>query len=1157
MIFLAISFICVGSIITIVLQFYLIYKFFLRLPICDSPSVPEVVPCQLPEELLKYVEGGDWKNKKESCLALNLVFQFLFREWKDTKVMRRWFLKKISREFLDLQRTTTGKLLERIAIRDLQLGNNLPIIKSVTINDISLHKERKTIEELDMAVVIEYDGGFQLSVDADMVLGRTAFLSVCITKLKGKARLQLTRYPFTHWSISFYNEPYVDFAVESQIQGRPLSQITSLITTQIRRTLRKKHTLPHYKMRFRPFFPLPEPPVYPVIQQTNDELVNVGTLEIGVIGCTRLLKIDSSCQVYCTLALDSSAWVDLVQSQGKSWILLDVEICVRHNQQLGMLFKQEFIVGKYDYCIVVESVIPNSPAAVAGIKKNDIIISIGGTKVCDVKHATKIFKSMGEKFLLSVERQSTLKVSRSQEALNREVLLEEDLLREDDLEDVTLQTSVVDDFVNITFKDVGSQESPKRKPSVTENTLTTNESPKRRVSVGGIVQEFKSTERRSSGDEFENSDLKDRFVKDTDVLDQLNSSKENIVENIESQKAQNVDLKKTLLIKAVQDPVWNEKFLFNITNHHHFLNLGVWSRSPTASPFTKASSKGLKDNFLGHISVPLMPILEECSTTTQGYHIQTFRLQPPDSQSGHRQWKKWAVHSGFDYRLCYGDITLTFLHKPKKPVFESPKLKKKSFVTLKKTSELVKKSQDKNMTKKSGNAETAKRLTDITSTESAAESEDEFVGIEGNIAKKSGAHEFISTHFHSATVCNFCSKKIWLKVAFQCQSCAMICHKKCISRCQNQTSCPPERVKFYLEEIQDGKCTVGYSASEQASAKKEEKLDSGNDSNTNSPNRIQISVSDTPPSSSPGLRKKKLQGLIANLANAGRSKNTMTRTGSAHNLIPPNEHLCPSSKSLPPSPQHSPAQSRKTTSFPWWDPATLEEQDLNSIIEQLLAMPHDEVVLSAAKERGKELYSTLLLEERKSKLNMMIAKLQEAINSEAENRTELARDEHDATDSSQKAKIAFLIAKSDERTQALAVLMLHYLSGLQHCFDQEEAANLNVIKPEFESTNVNNSSDSCSTNLPFVNVCKIESEELSIDETCFSIENDSSKECKLLTANEVDKQDLDNKIDAVQENGWNNENMIQLKNFLLILQKLFANGDILIAYLKKLQFNFQ
>ncbi|XP_023221245.1 uncharacterized protein LOC111622998 [Centruroides sculpturatus] len=92
---------------------------------------------------------------------------------------------------------------------------------------------------------------------------------------------------------------------------------------------------------------------------------------------------------------------------------------------------------------------------------------------------------MGERFLLSVERQSTLKVSRSQEALNREVLLEEDLLREDDLEDVTLQTSVVDDFVNITFKDVGSQESPKRKTSVTENTLTTNESPKRRVSVGG------------------------------------------------------------------------------------------------------------------------------------------------------------------------------------------------------------------------------------------------------------------------------------------------------------------------------------------------------------------------------------------------------------------------------------------------------------------------------------------------------------------------------------------------------------------------------------------------------------------------------------------------------------------------------------------------
>lgn len=193
-------------------------------------------------------------------------------------------------------------------------------------------------------------------------------------------------------------------------------------------------------------------------------------------------------------------------------------------------------------------------------------------------------------------------------------------------------------------------------------------------------------------------------------------------------------------------------------------------------------------------------------------------------------------------------------------------------------------------------------------------------------------------------------------------------------------------------------------------------------------------------------------------------------------------------------------------------------------------MPHDEVVLSAAKERGKELYSSLILEERKSKLNTMIAKLQEAINSEAENRTELARDEHDATDSTQKAKIAFLIAKSDERTQALAVLMLHYLSGLQHCFDQEEAENVNVIKLGLESSNINSTSDSSTTNLPLMNVCKAENEELSIDESCFSLENANSNECKHSDFSELEKKDVDNKIE-VQKNGWNNENHDVVKHF--------------------------
>jgi hypothetical protein len=52
---------------------------------------------------------------------------------------------------------------------------------------------------------------------------------------------------------------------------------------------------------------------------------------------------------------------------------------------------------------------------------------------------------------------------------------------------------------------------------------------------------------------------------------------------------------------------------------------------------------------------------------------------------------------------------------------------------------------------------------------------------------------------------------------------------------------------------------------------------------------------------------------------------------------------------------------------------------------------------------------------------------------------ELAQKEQEIRDSSEHTRIAFLIGKSDEKVQALAVLMLHFCAGLQHTQDQEEA----------------------------------------------------------------------------------------------------------------------
>jgi hypothetical protein len=65
-----------------------------------------------------------------------------------------------------------------LQIRDLCLGTQFPTIKSVSVNDAVLHPQYQHIEMLELCLDLEYSGGFQLSIDANMVLGKAAYLSV-------------------------------------------------------------------------------------------------------------------------------------------------------------------------------------------------------------------------------------------------------------------------------------------------------------------------------------------------------------------------------------------------------------------------------------------------------------------------------------------------------------------------------------------------------------------------------------------------------------------------------------------------------------------------------------------------------------------------------------------------------------------------------------------------------------------------------------------------------------------------------------------------------------------------------------------------------------------------------------------------------------------
>lgn len=61
--------------------------------------------------------GDDLIGNNQTIIALNMIFQFLFQELKDTKAVRRYIIRKLSFEFNELLTTkAAGKFLTKISV---------------------------------------------------------------------------------------------------------------------------------------------------------------------------------------------------------------------------------------------------------------------------------------------------------------------------------------------------------------------------------------------------------------------------------------------------------------------------------------------------------------------------------------------------------------------------------------------------------------------------------------------------------------------------------------------------------------------------------------------------------------------------------------------------------------------------------------------------------------------------------------------------------------------------------------------------------------------------------------------------------------------------------------------------------------------------------
>ncbi|XP_011493840.1 PREDICTED: PDZ domain-containing protein 8 [Ceratosolen solmsi marchali] len=934
-----------GIISVLLLEFYIFKKYFetgLEATPPKHPTLPGAA--KLPEELVNqvkeqgpnFITGSPRQSLSQGNenLALNLTLQFLFNELRNAERVRLWLYRKLNNEFKELlHQSSTGKLFDSVQLRDLNLGNHFPTIKGLDVAEAKICADTGLLETLDLCLDLHYSGNFQMSIDVKMLLGKTAYLSLQVKRLTGKARLQFTRVPYTHWSLSFYTEPVLELEVHSQFQGRQLQpQIISLITSQIRRAIRRKHTLPRYKIRYKPFF-----------RRLNDEDIDLsevsvthltpGFLDVTLIEVSRLnidlssMSVDdlSQIEIYCTLSVDATPWVCLTQYAGIPYMILDLIISKVSCQQLGVVFKQENIAEMGQNCVIVETIVSGSPAAIAEMKKGDVIVAVNGKKVTNMNQIAKLLKSAAQRrFIIRVERKFSIvdweRSSLSKSDMDR--TFEKFQVKRLSANKIDL-LNVDDSFKSIKFSDLKDCEMETlEKNEISSKLFKRRKSSSVHTIVDDTMQVFETPSRRIS------------------TTSSSSSGTSNIAQffNINDLSSFNLpDLYYTSKEKGFANLIsFEEKRCFQIDSEHQYLNIGVWA---------KVKGSEVQQKLLGYINSPIKLILTQCSTSSTGYSLKSHALLPPDSRNASNF--KLHGYSGFDPSLCYGDILLSYVWASNRSTQPTADCNKKCV------------------------EETIKLQT---------------VSLEDNANKKS--HDFIRTHFHRATHCDFCTKKIWLKDAVQCRDCGMVCHKKCEVRCQSSNTCGAEcltAMAFETDEVESG------------------------------PEISLTSYEENVQGASMTAMKATITNTLLGLKKAG----------STSCLAPPNTGIGLASRSLPPSP----CASRKVDGGGGLgiSPDLLEGAE-SSIVMPLIAGDFDDVLMFKAKETGKLLYKNLEPRKRLDTINTMITKLKSSLDTETTSRQELSQN---ASLESTK-----LITQSDQRVRALSVLLLHYCTGLQHAQEQ-------------------------------------------------------------------------------------------------------------------------
>ncbi|XP_063373965.1 PDZ domain-containing protein 8 isoform X4 [Cydia amplana] len=717
-----------------------ILVYFLR-PFDKTPPADDLSrrPVTLPAEVLSELTRGAGGTPEG---ALNAMLQFIFQQ---STADTRWLRRRMATELAELlAKTSSGKIFESLTLRSLEVGTEFPSITALRVLNGSLEEDGARLRSLDLACNLAYDGNFKIDVDAVMLLGKIANISITVESLSGTIRVMFRRNPYTHWALAFESPPKLELRVRGRFQGRQLKpRLASLVAAHIRRAVAQRHTLPNYKIRYKPFFPKSEPGG----AEGEDGPTPHGRLTVRLVEVTRLHWSGGAGTVRAALAVDSHGWVSL----RRGVLTLDV-LLPAMTGALGLVCCQG--VG----AVLVDTVVPMSPAYRADLRRDDVVLAVDNKPVCNVAQVGKLLRLIERRAVTIRLRRGggAPAVRREDPADGRRARTNFSFRRVSEvMEGVRLQgmraaASKTSLHTEDTTKVPDAAETEVKKEPVRQLSKSDTPSPsnfglrKRRCSVENKSSDSSagSTPPASGASTPLKQSTKPKHeipIIRTDSSecrpDKTEAEEDQIFETGGPRLTEHVEICQMFWTKSVPlKPIipFDEETEFKLNENHKYLNINVW-----------ATMAGEKDEvLLGYLNIPLAALLSECQDSTVPHHMKRYQFLPPDVDIKFSKSHKLSSHAGFEPCLCFGDALVWWewegaggaRHAPRAPR-DPPRPPR----------------------------------------------------------PVRAAHDFVRTHFHRSTQCDFCNKKIWLKDAMQCRNCGLCCHKKCVTKCQESSPCVPKQ----------------------------------------------------------------------------------------------------------------------------------------------------------------------------------------------------------------------------------------------------------------------------------------------------------------------------------------------------------------------------